>query len=125
MLTEIDRGLIKTCKIHKKNCTLNKCILLLKQLMEWQSQLMNPQILSNSSTCELAEEFIHVIEFPTLPSEEQTRLDEILNMTIRASCITDINPLFQEIMTKLNINGLLNEVRLCITFFVLVFTVLI
>ena len=81
------------------------------QLIEWQTQLMNPQILTNSSVCELADEFIHqVLEFPSLPAEEQARLDEILNITVKASCITDINPLFQEIMTKLNINGLLNEV---------------
>ena len=81
------------------------------QLIEWQTQLMNPQILTNSSVCELADAFIHhVLEFPSLPAEEQARLDEILNITVKASCITDINPLFQEIMTKLNINGLLNEV---------------
>ena len=86
---------------------------------------MNPQILTNSSVCELADEFIHhVLEFPSLPVEEQTRLDEILNITVKASCITDINPLFQEIMTKLNINGLLNEVSRIIYQVILPFTFL-
>ena len=86
---------------------------------------MNPQILTNSSVCELADEFIHhVLEFPSLPDEEQTRLDEILNITVKASCITDINPLYQEIMTKLNINGLLNEVSRIIYRVILPFTFL-
>ena len=86
---------------------------------------MNPQILTNSSVCELADEFIHhVLEFPSLPDEEQTRLDEILNITVKASCITDINPLYQEIMTKLNINGLLNEVSRIICRVILPFTFL-
>lgn len=72
---------------------------------------MDPQTLVNSSTCELTESFMDTIDFPVLPADSQTRLEEILNRTIKASCITDLNPILQELLTKLNVNALLNEVN--------------
>lgn len=81
--------------------------------MDWQAKLMNPQTLGNSSICDLADSYFETIDFPSLPADDQAKLDEIMERAVRISCIMqDVNPLVQELLTKLNINGLLNEVTI-------------